>query len=89
MKVQIDPHTLERALERGVTEEEILDVLATGSTIPAKGGRLGKVKIYPFRRNRLGTYYPQKRIEVIYALEDDQIVTVTVYAFYGEWENEQ
>jgi hypothetical protein len=29
MEIQIDPHTLERALERGTTEEEIKDVIIT------------------------------------------------------------
>lgn len=33
-----------------------------------------------------GKSYEQKRVEVIYAVEDDVLVTVTVYAFYGKWE---
>ena len=38
MKVQIDPHTLERAEERGANENEIKDVIDTGFVIPAKYG---------------------------------------------------
>jgi len=88
MEIIIDPHTLERAQERGTTEEEIRDVINTGVAIPAKYGRLGKSKIYPFNRTRRGTHYEQKRVEVFYIAEANAIITVTVYVFYGKWENE-
>jgi hypothetical protein len=85
MKIQIEPHTLERAKERGASEDEIQDTIQTGFDIPAKGNRKGKAKIYVFRQERLGKYYEQKRIEIIYVEERDLIITVTVYVFYGEW----
>jgi hypothetical protein len=86
MKIQIDSHTLERAEERGTNEEEIKDVIETGFTITGKYGRAGKAKIYEFGQNRHGKYYEQKRVEVIYLIEDNTIITVTVYVFYGKWE---
>jgi hypothetical protein len=86
MRIQIDPHTLERAVERGTSEEEIKDVVDTGVLIPAKHNRLGKAKVYDFRQTRHGKYFQQKRVEVIYAIEKDAAVTVTVYVFYGKWE---
>ena len=70
------------------TEEEIHDVLASGFFIPAKYNRLGKAKIYLFRKERHRTYYEQKRVEVYYLVENNRIVVVTVYVFYGQWENE-
>ncbi|MFQ6057579.1 MAG: DUF4258 domain-containing protein [Anaerolineae bacterium] len=88
MEIQIDPHTLERAEERGTNEEEIKDVINSGTPIPAKHGRLGKAKVYDFKQERHGKFYEQKRVEVIYALEKDLIVTVTVYVFYGKWEGQ-
>ena len=88
MEIRIDPHTLERAEERGTSEEEIKDVINSGFPIPAKGGRLGKAKVYDFRQQRHGKYYEQKRVEVIYTLEQETIVTVTVYVFYGKWEEQ-
>ncbi|MGQ9626898.1 MAG: hypothetical protein ACUVV0_08345 [Anaerolineae bacterium] len=69
MEIQIDPHTIERAEERGKNEEEIKDVLNTGFSIPAKYGRMGKAKVYDFNRERLGKYYEQKRVEVFYTIE--------------------
>lgn len=86
MRIQIDPHTLERAEERGTNEEEIQDVINTGFPVPAKYGRMGRAKIYDFRQNRHGTYYEQKRVEVFFTTEKDAAITVTVYVFYGKWE---
>ena len=85
MKIQIEPHTLERALERGANEKEIEEVSETGFVIPAKHGRIGKAKIYEFNQERLGKYYDQKRVEVFYVIEENLIITVTVYVFYGKW----
>ena len=42
VNIQIDSHTLERAEERGTSEEEIKDVIESGFTIPGKYGRNGK-----------------------------------------------
>jgi len=86
MKIQIDIHTLRRAEERGANEEEIKDVINTGFLISAKYDRIGKAKVYNFKQERNGKYYEQKRVEVIYTLEKDFIITVTVYVFYGRWE---
>ena len=86
MKIQIEPHTLERALERGAYEKEIEEVIETGFVIPAKHGRIGKAKIYEFNQERLGKYYDQKRVEVFYVIEENLIITVTVFVFYGKWE---
>ena len=68
MEIQIDPHTLERAEERGTNEDEIKDVIQTGFAILAKYGRIGKAKIYDFKQKRLDKYYNQKRVEVFYIL---------------------
>jgi hypothetical protein len=88
MEIQIDRHTLERAEERGTNEEEIRDVINTGRSIPARYGRIGRVKIYEFDQKRHNRYYDQKRVEVFYVVERDVIVTVTVYVFYGKWEED-
>ena len=86
MEIQIDPHTIERAEERGTNEEEIRDVINTGFPIPAKYSRTGKAKVYEFNQERHGKYYKQKRVEVFYVIEESIIITVTIYVFYGEWE---
>ena len=87
MKIQIEPHTLQRAEERGTSIEEIEIVLEQGVEIPARGNRKAKAKVFIFRQERLGRYYEEKRVEVIYVEENDTIITVTVYVFYGEWKD--
>lgn len=42
--------------------------------------------VFPFDQMRLGTHYPEKRLEVIYILEAETMVTVSVYVFYGKWD---
>ena len=84
-QVRIDRHTLSRAVERGTNEAEILDVLATGTSVPARQGRLARTKVYPFARVWRGRVYPQKRVEVYYVVAPEGVVTVTVYVFYGRW----
>jgi hypothetical protein len=81
-----DPHTLKRAEERGASLEEIRDVIENGFPAGARHQRLSKIKVYPFNRKRHGVLYEQKRVEVIYTRENDTVVTVTVYVFYGKWE---
>ena len=85
MKIQIAPHTLLRAKERGATEEEIIETVLTGVTIPAKLGRSGKAKVFPFKAGKNGQYYEEKKLEVFYIVENDTLTTVTVYVFYGKF----
>lgn len=86
MRIRIDSHTLERALERGANQNDIREVIETGTAMSARHGRIRKCKVFDFRRLWLGRYYEQKRVEVIYVVEDNAAVTVTVYVFYGKWE---
>lgn len=86
MEIRIDPHTLDRAEERGTNAEEIRHVIRTGFLIPAKRGRKAKANIYKFQSRWHDRYYEEKRVEVVYTVESDVIITVTVYVFYGKWE---
>jgi hypothetical protein len=87
MEIQIDPHTKERAIERGASTEEIIEVIETGKIIPAKSNRTGKQKVFTFNKERNSKLYEQKKIEVYYFTEQNKIITVTVYVFYGKWED--
>jgi hypothetical protein len=82
----IEPHTLERAIERGTDENEIIDVILNGVDGSANKGRLLKYKIFAFDNSRNDKYYKQKKVEVIFTKEEKNIYTVTVYVYYGKWE---
>ncbi|MEK7264185.1 MAG: hypothetical protein AAB071_06700 [Bacteroidota bacterium] len=71
--------------KRGTNEEEILEVLATENELDAKNGRKKKFKIFQFQNIWNEKYYEHKKVEVVYALEQNIIVTVTVYVYYGIW----
>jgi len=86
MKVQIGEHTIRRAEERGTNLAEIEEVLRTGSAIPARYGRMARAKVFDYGKQRNGVFYEQKRVEVYYVTKEDTAVTVTVYVFYGKWE---
>ena len=87
MNILIEQHSLARAKERGTNKKEILDVIKTGKETSAKYGKMAKYKIYEFNKNRLGKHYKQKMVKVFYTVRENTIITVTVYAFYGNWEN--
>lgn len=89
MKIQISQHALERARERGAAKDEIIDVLNSGFDIPAKKHRKGKAMVFDYNKKRLGSFYEQKRIEVIYTIESDKIITITAYVFYGKWREQK
>jgi hypothetical protein len=86
MAIFINPHALERAAKRGTHEEEIIEVWLSGLTVSAKYGRKGKAKIFDFKAERLEQFYEQKRVEIFYIEEGDDIIIITVYVFYGKWE---
>ena len=48
LRIQIDPHTRERARERGASLEQIEDVLRTGPSELAGADRFAKYKIYDY-----------------------------------------
>lgn len=85
LPIIIDPHTLARAEERGTGVDEIRDVVANGTPIPARGGRKARAKVYEFDSVWNGRFYLQKRVEVIFVERDDSLITVTVYVFFGRW----
>lgn len=46
---------------------------------------MGKSKIFAFDTKRNGKYFEEKKLEVYYVIENNIIITVTVYVFYGKF----
>ena len=89
MQIRIDPHTLERAQERGATAQEIEDVIRNGHDVPAKYGRKAREIVFSYQAERQGRHYQHKKIQVVFVQDDAVVTTVTVYVFYGYWEDGQ
>ena len=85
MNVRIDPHALERGCGERASADQILDVLETGMPAEARGNRFAKEKLYGYHGLWKGRYYDEKMIKVIYVMEDDTAVTITVVVKYGRW----
>lgn len=86
MHIQIEPHTLLRANERGASEDEIIETINNGIVFTAKLNRMAKFKVFNFNKFRNGKFYEQKKLEVFYLIENNEIITITVYVFYGKFE---
>jgi hypothetical protein len=50
-----------------------------------KKGRKGKSKVFDFQQFRNGKFYEEKKLEVFYIVQEEFIITVTVYVFYGKF----
>ena len=86
MEIVIQNHTLERALERGALESEILEVINIGIKSSTIGNRISSYKVFLYNDVRNGKHYLHKKVEVIYIEENDRVFTKTVYVYYGKWE---
>jgi len=73
-------------MERGADEEEVIETLKTGREISAKRGRGARSKIFMYNKEWLGNWYPEKKVEVIYVEEKDELVVITVKVYFGSWE---
>jgi len=41
--------------------------------------------VFALERLWVGRYYAQKKVKVVYMIEGDEIVVITVLAYYGRW----
>jgi len=77
MRIILTEHAKKRAKERGATIEEIEEVLMSSKEIETMShNRKIKEKIFEFNNKWLGTYYPQKKVRVIYTEENNDIISI-------------
>jgi len=81
MKVKLHPHAKERGAERGATEAEVIATVSDGERFPAKFGRIGFRRNFPFDGERQGRPYKTKQVEA-YAVEEDGWLVITVMVKY-------
>ena len=86
MSLKIIEHARERMYERGATEKEIKKVLRSGKSAKAKADRKAKEALFPFNNYWQGKFYEQKKIKTVYVEEKNNLVVITVYVYYGKWE---
>lgn len=80
--IEIHPHALERAAERGATEEEIRSTVESGDQFPAKFGRVGFRRNFQFNGIWRGKRYVTKQIEAYAVEEDGRWIVITIVTKY-------
>ena len=84
MNIRFHPHALERLAERGATQEEVRVTIEQGEKFPAKFGRLGFRRNFPFDSAWRGRSFSTKQVEVFAVEESSQdwlVITVITRYF--------
>lgn len=82
MNIAIHPHAQDRMRERGANEAEVIATIETGERFPAKFGRTGFRRTFPFNGLWTGKIYQQKQIEVFAVEEKDAWLAITIIVKY-------
>ncbi len=82
MAVHFHPHARERMDERNVTEDEVNATIEQGEKFPAKFGRTGFRRNFPFNREWRGKSYKAKQIEAYAVQEEGNWLVLTVITRY-------
>lgn len=85
MTIHIHPHARARLAERGATEREVFATIEYGERFPAKFGRSGFRRNFPFDGVWRGRRYPSKQLEA-YALQEggDWLVITVIVKYFGK-----
>ena len=82
MSVRLHPHVLERMEERGATEEDVRATVEHGERFPAKFGRTGFRRNFPFDSEWRGRYFRSKQVEAYAVQEGLDWLVITVITRY-------
>lgn len=77
-KVRLLPHAQERLPERGASEAEVVFTVLQGERFPAKFGRTGFRRNFPFQGKWRGREYQTKQVEAYAITEKDTWLVITV-----------
>ena len=80
--IKISQHARFQMTERGVKEIEVVAAIRQGDQESARAGRTMYRKTFEFRGMWRGRTYRLKQVGAVVANEPDELVVVTVYAFY-------
>jgi hypothetical protein len=80
--VRLHSHAKGRLLERGATEKEVIETVEEGEPFPAKYGRTGFRRNFPFNGIWRGKHYRTKQVEAYAVKENDEWIIITIVARY-------
>lgn len=82
MAVRLHPHARERIAERGATEAEVCSTVEQGERFPAKFGRVGYRRNFPFGGTWRERRYATKQVEAYAVKEGEDWLVITVIVKY-------
>jgi hypothetical protein len=80
--IRLSGHARDRLVRRGISKDEVVEAIQTSNWSSTKLGRLECRKDFAYGRNWNGTIYATKQVRPIFVEEANEIVVVTVYAYY-------
>ena len=80
--IRLSGHARQQLPYRGATEDEIGEAIRTAEWAPAELSRLECRKDFAFGAEWHGKVYAIKQVRPIFVEEQDEIVVVTVYAYF-------
>jgi len=78
MIVRIHPHARLRLIERGATEDEVVETVLLGEAFPAKFERSGFRRNFEYNSEWRSHTYANKQVEAICVPENDDWLVITV-----------
>ena len=82
MDIRLHPHAMDRLMERGATEDEVIATVKEGESFPAKFGRTGFRRNFSFDRTWRGRRFGTKQIEAYAVPEGQGWLVITFIARY-------
>lgn len=82
MQIIFSDHAKQQMIERGASQNEVIEAITNGEAIPAKHGRISYRKNIQYNNKWGGKLYHIKQIMAIVKKEANNIVVITVYTFY-------
>ena len=82
MKIELHPHARERLAERGAAEAEVVSTVSEGERFPAKYGRTGFRRNFPFEGEWRGRRYSTKQVQAYAVFEEQRWLVITVVTRY-------
>jgi hypothetical protein len=82
IKITLHQHCWDRRSERGAEEAEVLAAVETGERFPAKFGRTGFRRNFPFGGTWRGRRFHPRQVEAYPVPENDGWLVITVIVRY-------
>ncbi|MDA2913731.1 DUF4258 domain-containing protein [Acidobacteriia bacterium AH_259_A11_L15] len=86
--IHLTQHARRQMEARKATPEEVEAAIRSSPWKQSEGGRYMAAKVFPFRQQHFGRFYPAKEVVPIFVEETDRIVVITVYTFFSQREVE-